>query len=41
LAAVDKPGMTDVEREEALVDIITSMSSDSSNLSLLQSQSFV
>ena len=41
LAAVNKPGMTDVEREEALVDIITSMSSDSSNLSLLQSQSFV
>lgn len=41
LAAVDKPGMTDVEREEALVDIITSMSSDSRNLSLLQSQSFV
>lgn len=41
LRAVDKPGMTDEEREEALVDIITARTNDSEFLSSVESESFV
>ena len=41
LRAVDKPGMTDEEREEALVDIITAKTNDSDFLSSIESESFI
>jgi len=41
LRAVDKPGMTDEEREEALVDIITAKTNDTKFFSSVESQSFV
>lgn len=41
LRAVDKPGMTDEQREEALVDIITAKTNDSEFFSSIESQSFV
>lgn len=41
LRAVDKPGMTDEEREEDLVDIITARTNDSQFFSSIESQSFV
>lgn len=41
LRAVDKPGMTDEEREEALVDIITARTNDTNFFSSIESQSFV
>jgi hypothetical protein len=37
LRAVDKPGMTDEEREEALVDIITAKTNDSKFISSVES----
>lgn len=40
LAAVYKEGMTDVEVEEALVDIITAKTTDSEFMSCVESQSF-
>lgn len=40
LKAVDRPGMTDEEREEALVDIITAKTEDSQFLSSVESNSF-
>jgi len=41
LRAVDKSGMTDEEREEALVDIITAKTNDTNFMSSIESQSFV
>jgi hypothetical protein len=40
LRAVDKPGMTDEEREEALVDIITARTNDNNFYSSIESESF-
>jgi len=40
LAAVYKEGMTDVEVEEALVDLITAKTTDSEFMSCVESQSF-
>jgi len=40
LAAVYKEGMTDVEVEEALVDVITAKTTDSEFMSCVESQSF-
>jgi len=41
LRAVDKPGMTDTEREEALVDLITERTNDMTFLSGVTSNSIV
>jgi hypothetical protein len=40
LAAVYKEGMTDVELEEALVDLITTKTTDSEFMSCVESPSF-
>ena len=40
LAAVDKPGMSDREREEALVDVITAKTTSSKFLSAVENNSF-